>query len=118
MSSQVKKFFAYSVSMKFKSHIFVCTNSRPDGHPRGCCKSKKSEELVQLFKQEVVKAGLRGAVRAQSSGCLDSCEFGPAVVVYPDNIWYGKVTPEDVSEIIQSHIVDGKPLERLKIPGK
>jgi (2Fe-2S) ferredoxin len=104
--------------MKLKSHIFVCTNERPPGHPRGCCKEKKSEELVQLFKQELSKVGIRREVRAQKAGCLDVCEFGPAIVVYPDNVWYGNVTPEDVPEIVRSHIIEGKPVERLRIPGK
>jgi (2Fe-2S) ferredoxin len=104
--------------MKLKAHIFVCTNERPPGHKRGCCKEKNSEELVQLFKQELSHAGIRKEVRAQKAGCLDTCEFGPAVVVYPDNVWYGNVKPEDVAEIVKSHIVEGKPVERLKIPGK
>jgi (2Fe-2S) ferredoxin len=50
------------------------------------------------------------------SGCLDQCEHGPTVVVYPDGVWYGRVTPDDVEEIIDSHIVNGKPVERLLIP--
>jgi (2Fe-2S) ferredoxin len=103
---------------KLKAHIFVCTNERPAGHPRGCCKEKNSEELVALFKQELSKAGLGGETRAQKAGCLDTCEFGPAVVVYPENIWYGNVKPSDVPEIIQSHLVRGEPVERLRIPGK
>ena len=101
-----------------KAHIFVCTNERPPGHPRGCCKEKQSEELVQLFKQELSKTGLKGEVRAQKAGCLDTCEFGPTVVIYPDGVWYGRVQASDVAEIVQSHLIQGKPLERLKIPGK
>lgn len=103
---------------KLKAHIFVCTNERAPGHPRGCCKEKKSEELIPLFKQELAKAGLQLDTRAQKSGCLDVCEFGPSVVVYPDNVWYGNVQPEDVPDIVQSHIREGKPVERLRIPGK
>jgi (2Fe-2S) ferredoxin len=103
---------------KLKAHIFVCTNERPSGHPRGCCKEKKSEELIPLFKQELAKAGFTFNVRAQRSGCLDVCEFGPSLVVYPEGVWYGNVKPEDVAEIVKSHIGEGKPVERLKIPGK
>ncbi len=103
---------------KLKAHIFICTNERPPGHPRGCCKAKNSEQLIPLFKQELAKAGLAKEVRAQKAGCLDACEFGPAIVVYPDNVWYGNVTPSDVAEIVQSHIVGGHPVERLKMPGK
>lgn len=104
--------------MKLKAHVFICTHERPTGHIRGCCKTKGSEELVQFFKEELAKKGLRQEIRAQKAGCLDTCEFGPSVVIYPDNTWYGKVTREDALEIIQSHLIEGKPVERLKIPGK
>lgn len=103
---------------KLKHHVFVCTNERPPGHPRGCCKDKRSEELIPLFKEELARAGLAGVVRAQRAGCLDTCEFGPSVVVYPDNVWYGPVHPADVAEIVRSHLVEGRPVERLRIPGK
>lgn len=55
-------------------------------------------------------------MRVNKSGCLDQCELGPTVVVYPEAIWYGHVSPEDVDEIIDSHIVGGQPVERLIIP--
>jgi len=55
-------------------------------------------------------------VRANKSGCLDQCEIGPTVVVYPEAVWYGHVQPEDVDEIIDSHIIGGRPVERLTIP--
>lgn len=103
---------------KLKAHIFVCTNERAPGHPRGCCKSKGSEQLVDLFKQELKDAGMKGETRAQRAGCLDTCEFGPSVVVYPEGVWYGGVKPGDVREIVQSHIAGGKPVDRLRIPGK
>lgn len=103
---------------KLLAHVFVCTNERPPGHPRGCCKEKGSEELIQLFKEELSRAGLAGEVRAQRAGCLDVCESGPAVVVYPDATWYGPVTREDVAEIVRAHLSGGTPVDRLKIPGK
>ncbi len=103
---------------KLKAHIFVCTNERPVGHPKSCCKEKNAEDLIPLFKLELAQAGLAGDVRAQRAGCLDICEMGPSVVVYPDNVWYGKVQPSDVSEIVRAHLVEGKPVERLRIPGK
>lgn len=101
-----------------KAHVFICTNERPPGSPRGCCKEKNSEQLIQLFKEGLAKAGLKMEIRAQRAGCLDVCEYGPAVVIYPDNIWYGKVQPEDVAEIIDSHLLNNKPIKRLQIPGK
>lgn len=101
-----------------KAHVFICTNEREAGHPRGCCMAKNSERLVQLFKDELSKHGLKGQVRAQRAGCLDTCEYGPSLVVYPDNVWYGRVEPEDVAEIVRSHLIEGHPVERLKIPGR
>ena len=68
------------------------------------------------FKQRLAMRGLKKRVRANTSGCLDQCEHGPTVVVYPDAVWYGRVTSADVDEIIDSHIMNGKPVERLLIP--
>jgi (2Fe-2S) ferredoxin len=98
---------------KFEKHIFVCGNQRPAGHPRGCCDPLSEARLQKLFKQKLAERGLKGRVRANQSGCLDQCEHGPNIVIYPDAIWYGHVTEADVDEIIQSHIVEGKPVERL-----
>jgi (2Fe-2S) ferredoxin len=67
------------------------------------------------MKKEIKQRGLRGLVRANQSGCLDACAFGPSVVVYPEGVWYGGVTVEDVPEIIESHIINGKSVERLLI---
>jgi (2Fe-2S) ferredoxin len=99
---------------RLKAHVFVCTNERPDGHPRGCCKAKDSEAILKAFKEEVLKRGLNLEVRAQKAGCLDKCEQGPTVVVYPEAIWYGRVGVADVAEIVQSHLIKGCPVERLR----
>jgi (2Fe-2S) ferredoxin len=104
----------YSFFMpKFEKHIFICGNQRPPGHPRGCCDPNAQAELQKLFKQKLAERGLKGRVRANQAGCLDQCEHGPNLVVYPDAVWYGAVTPADVDEIIESHIIGGKPVERL-----
>ncbi len=100
---------------KFESHIVVCGNQRPAGHPRGCCDPTAKAELQKLFKQKLAERGLKGRVRANQSGCLDQCEHGPNLVVYPEAVWYGGVTLADVDEIIESHIVGGKPVERLRL---
>ena len=101
---------------KFEKHIFVCGNQRPAGHPRGCCDPLAEARLQQLFKQKLAAHGLKGRVRANQSGCLDQCEHGPNVVVYPDAVWYGRVSEADVEEIVASHIVGGRPVERLRLP--
>jgi len=102
---------------KFEKHIFICTNQRPDGHPRGCCNPSGQAELQRAFKAKLAERGISGKkVRANKSGCLEQCEVGPTVVVYPEAVWYGGVTLADVDEIIDSHILGGKPVERLIIP--
>ncbi len=101
---------------RYQRHIFICTNKREPGHPKGCCFEKGSEELRRLFKIKLKERGLSGVVRANTSGCLDACEFGPTVVIYPDGVWYGGVTANDVNEIIDQHIREGKVVDRLLIP--
>jgi (2Fe-2S) ferredoxin len=102
---------------KFEKHIFVCMNTREAGHPRGSCDPTGQGELQRLFKIKLLERGIANAqVRANKCGCLDQCELGPTVVVYPEAVWYGHVRPEDVEEIIASHIAGGQPVERLRIP--
>jgi (2Fe-2S) ferredoxin len=98
---------------KFKKHIFVCTNQKEA--PKKCCGESNGMALVEAFKQEITSRQLQTEVRAQKSGCLDVCGFGPSVVVYPDGIFYGKVTLDDVAEIVESHICNNIPVERLKL---
>src|SRR6266567_6479301 len=101
---------------KFKYHLFICTNSRDVDHPRGSCDPQKAAELHRAFKTKLAQRGIKDLVRANKSGCLDQCEHGPTVVVYPEGFWYSVHAPEDVDEIIESHIVNGHPVERLRIP--
>lgn len=98
----------------YTRHVFVCTNRRPDGSPRGCCASKGSEDLRLAIKKELDAQDIRN-VRINTAGCLDACERGMAVVVYPEGTWYGPVTPEDVKELVTAHLKDGQPVERLRI---
>ncbi len=99
----------------FEKHIFVCTNQRPAGHPRGCCDPAATAELQRAFKTQLATAGIQATVRANKSGCLDQCEHGPTVVVYPEAVWYGKVTLADVPEIVESHILGDRPVDRLRL---
>jgi len=100
---------------RFEKHIFVCENKRPPEDPRGCCFDKGSAAVRELFKTRIKELGLKSEVRANVSGCLDACEFGVSVLVYPEQIWYGGVTIDDVEEIIQEHIINNRPIERLFI---
>lgn len=99
----------------FERHIFVCGNQRAPDHPRGCCDPDASDALQKVFKKALAARGLNGRVRANKAGCLDQCEHGPTVVVYPEAVWYGHVTAADVAEIVDAHIAGGVPVERLRL---
>jgi (2Fe-2S) ferredoxin len=100
---------------KFEKHIFICTNERNADDPRGCCTARGSEKIREFFKNEVKRRGLKGKVRANAAGCLDHCEFGPTVVVYPEGVWYHVETEADAREILDRHIEKGEVVERLTI---
>src|SRR5262249_55484096 len=97
----------------YERNVFVCINRRAPGDPKGCCAQKGSEEVHAIFKAEVARRGLRGRVRVNSAGCLDACAQGVSVVIYPEAVWYGGVKPEDVNEIIEHHLIGGRPVQRL-----
>ncbi len=99
----------------FEHHVFVCHNARPEGAPRPSCTTDGKSDLFTELQQRVKAAGLGGRVRINKSGCLDQCEHGPTVVVYPEGVWYGGVQPEDAAEIVEQHLVGGRPVERLRM---
>ncbi|ABG57992.1 (2Fe-2S) ferredoxin domain-containing protein [Cytophaga hutchinsonii] len=99
--------------MKFKKHVFICTNERPNG--KECCGEERGMALVELFKKEIRERKLAVDIRAQRAGCIDVCANGPALVVYPEGVFYGKVEPADVAEIVESHLVNDIAVERLKL---
>jgi len=101
--------------IKPKRHIFVCTSSRTNGEPKGFCHAKAGVEIVQNFLEEIRDRDLGGEVFVSNTGCFSLCEKGPIVVVYPDNVWYGSVTPDDVEEIMDEHIEGGNVLKRLEL---
>ena len=101
--------------MRFKKHIFICTNTRPPEQPKGSCGLKGSEELRDKFKKRIAELGLNKIVRVNSAGCLDACEYGISIVIYPEAIWYGNVSEKDIEKIIDEHLVKGKVVESLLI---
>jgi len=103
---------------RFEKHIFICENKREGEHPKGCCADKGSHRTIELFKKRIKELGLNRNVRINRSGCLDACEFGLSIVVYPEQTWYGNVKEADVEEIIQSHILNNLPVKRLLIKDK
>lgn len=100
----------------FRHHIFCCTNRREPGHKRGCCAEKNAEELRDYMKARVKELGI-SKTRINNAGCLDRCELGPTMVIYPEGVWYSYKTREDIDEVITSHLQGGKVVERLKLPG-
>ena len=103
--------------MKYKKHIFVCSNERTDGS-RVSCGTENGMSLIAKFKEEMIKHGLHKSMRVQKAGCFDVCEVGPSVVVYPEGVFYGHVKQEDISEIVESHLLNDKPVERLAMQFK
>jgi (2Fe-2S) ferredoxin len=98
----------------FRLHLFVCTNQRPEGHPRGSCARGGSEKLRDYLKARAKELGLAD-VRVNAAGCLDRCELGPVLVVYPEGIWYGVKTHEDIDEILMNHLLGGGRVPRLML---
>lgn len=99
----------------FDRHVFICTNQRDPGNPKGDCTSKGGEEVRGEFKRLLHERGLKGRMRANAAGCLDFCAHGVTVVVYPEQVWYGGVKPDDVATIVDEHLLGGVPVERLRI---
>ena len=99
----------------YSHHVFFCLNRRDDG--RECCAQCDAERLQAYAKDRVKQLGLAGSgkVRVNKAGCLDRCEQGPVVVVYPEGVWYTYVDEKDIDEIIDSHLANGKPVERLRL---
>lgn len=100
---------------QFERHVFVCTNARPEGAPRCSCTKDGKGELVAALQQQVREAGIQSTVRINKAGCLDQCEHGPVIVVYPEAVWYGNVQAEDAVEIVREHLVGGRPVSRLRL---
>ena len=104
---------------KFQRHIFTCIHRRdPDakGGARACCAARGSEEVAAELKRRLYEKGFKRVVRANKAGCLDQCERGVTMVVYPEAVWYGGVTVDDLDEIIERHVERGEIVERLVIP--
>ncbi len=99
----------------YQQHVFFCLNQRDEGRP--CCFGKGAQQAQEHAKQRIKELGLsgQGKIRINKAGCLDRCEEGPVLVVYPEGTWYTYVDNHDIDEIIDEHLVGGKVVERLKI---
>ena len=103
------------VMSPFERHVFICENLRDEDNPKGCCAAKGSGEIRSRLKQLAFDAGLKGRVRINSAGCLGQCASGVTIVVYPEAVWYGGVTLDDVDELFREHVLEGRPVERLRL---
>ncbi len=100
--------------MSYDFHIFCCVNERPASAVRECCKKKNALELRVYMKKKILDLGLK-KIRVNQSGCLDKCEKGPVMVIYPDGTWYNYRNTKDIDEIIKKHIQEGEKVTRLLI---
>lgn len=96
----------------YETHVFCCINQREAGHPRSCCNDRGGAELREYMKSRAKELGIK-KIRVNESGCLERCELGPVLVIYPEGIWYAYSTHEDVDEILERHIMKGELVERL-----
>ena len=103
------------MSSYYQHHVFFCTNERTDG--RKCCQHRGAEGARDHAKDKIKKLNLsgEGKIRINNAGCLDRCDQGPVMVIYPDNVWYTYVDKDDIDEIIEEHLQHGRVVERLKI---
>ena len=99
----------------YQHHVFFCCNQRDDG--RACCNNHGAQQVRDYAKARVKELGLagKGKARINQAGCMDRCEEGPVIVVYPEGVWYTYVDKHDVDEIIEEHLVNGRVVERLRI---
>jgi (2Fe-2S) ferredoxin len=98
----------------YEHHIFMCTNVRPEGHPRGCCAAGGSEKLRGYAREKARQLGIEN-IRCNAAGCLDRCELGPNLVIYPGGVWYHYETTADIDEILEVHVKNGGRVERLML---
>ena len=95
----------------FEKHVFVCTSGKT-------CPQEGAEEVCSELRKQINERGLKKRIRINKAGCFDQCGNGPLIVVYPESVWYAHVKPEDVSQIVEDHLLEGKPVERLFYDGR
>jgi len=95
----------------FRFHTFVCTQQKPEGVPS--CPASGSFAVLDALDRELQARGLIKDAQLTTCGCMGLCDEGPVMVVYPAGVWYRHVRPADVSEIVDTHLRDGKPVDRL-----
>jgi (2Fe-2S) ferredoxin len=99
----------------FEKHVFFCVNERDPGSE--CCANCGANEMQAYAKERIkaLKKNGAGKIRINRAGCLDRCDDGPVMVVYPEAVWYRYVDQVDIEEIIQEHLLNNRIVNRLKI---
>ena len=100
---------------QYKKHIFICEHVRGKGDSKKSCGRLDSVNIRQKFKSRLKKLNLSTKIRVNAAGCLGQCKHGPVAVVYPEGVWYKKLKIDDIEEIVQSHLINDKPVSRLII---
>jgi len=95
----------------FRLHLFVCTQQKPEGIPS--CPARGSVAVLGALDREIQVRGLNHDVQLTTCGCMGLCDEGPVMVVYPAGVWYRRVQPSDISDIVSTHLGNGKPVNRL-----
>ncbi len=98
-----------------KYHVFVCTSCRINGVQKGFCHNKGSVGIVERLMEEIEDRGLSGEVVVNNTGCFGICDKGPIMVVYPEGVWYGSVSVDDIERIVEEHFEGGTPVSELMI---
>lgn len=101
-----------------EKHVFICTQNRPQGHPRGSCMSSGCGAVMNEFMNQIQSRNLFEKIALTNTGCLGPCGVGPSVLVYPDGVLYGKVKASDVVTIIEEHLLGGEPVAELLAPAE
>ena len=101
-----------------EKHVFVCTQNRPQGHPRGSCAASGCAEVMNEFMLEIQRRNLFDKIGLTNTGCMGPCSFGPSVLVYPEGVMYGRVGKDDVKAIIEKHLLGGEPVAALQLPAE
>ena len=97
-------------------HVFVCSQQRPAGHPRGSCGEKGAMNVLQVFSEKIIQKGLTNKVSLVATGCLGPCRAGTNVLVYPGGTWYMAIEPSDIDAIIDQHLIGGGVYEDKLMP--
>jgi (2Fe-2S) ferredoxin len=103
---------AFELPQVYRQHVFACYTQRPPGHPRGSCGAAGAQPLWERLGKTLESKGLTD-VGFTAAGCLGFCNAGPLMVVYPDGVWYRPTTPDDVDEIVDTHLARGERVDRL-----